>query len=239
MCGKYIPPQNDNTAQANSADAAVMRRVQSIFSIVLSVLFAFAGIAVSALVIHLCNAYHDKDPILLTPPDAANVQLTAMMDAVCDGDFKLASSYILDSPELGVQEPADALGVILWDALLDTMEYDLTGQCYTTDMGLAQDLTFTYLDPTSVTANLRTRSQTLLEQRVAEAEDVAEIYDENNNYREDFVMDILFEAAQDALREDSKTVTVVLTVNLKYQDGQWWIIADTNLLDAISGGVLF
>ena len=129
--------------------------------------------------------------------------------------------------------------MILWDALLDTMEYDLTGQCYTTDMGLAQDLTFTYLDPTSVTANLRTRSQTLLEQRVAEAEDVAEIYDENNNYREDFVMDILFEAAQDALREDSKTVTVVLTVNLKYQDGQWWIIADTNLLDAISGGVLF
>jgi hypothetical protein len=56
---------------------------------------------------------------------------------------------------------------------------------------------------------------------------------------EDVVMAVLFEAAEDALAEDARTVTVSLTVNLKFRDGQWWIVSDTALLDAISGGILF
>jgi hypothetical protein len=92
---------------------------------------------------------------------------------------------------------------------------------------------------TSITETLRSRSQAMLAQRVAEAEDTSEVYNEKNEYREDVVMEILFAAAEDALAEDARTVTVPLTVNLKYRDGQWWIVADTALLDAISGGILF
>ena len=51
-------------------------------------------------------------------------------------------------------------------------------------------------------------------------------------------MEVLKEATQDALQEDAKLVTVSLTVNLKYQDGTWWVIADDALLDAFSGGIL-
>jgi len=28
-------------------------------------------------------------------------------------------------------------------------------------------------------------------------------------------------------------------VNLSYQDGKWWVVADEALLDAISGGILY
>lgn len=95
------------------------------------------------------------------------------------------------------------------------------------------------MDVTSVTVNLKERSQTLLEQRVAEAVDVSEIYDENNEYREDFVMAVLRSAVEDALKEDARKMTVELTVKLSYQDGSWWVVADEALLDAISGGILY
>ena len=95
------------------------------------------------------------------------------------------------------------------------------------------------MDVTSVTAVLKDRSQALLEQRVEEAEDLEDVYDENLQYREDFVMDVLYDAAVMALKEDAKTITAELTLNLSYQNEQWWIAADRELLDAISGGILY
>ena len=174
---------------------------------------------------------------MLEQPEAAIRWVTEMMEAVCEGDYDKAGTYLLGTPDLGVEEPPDnPVGAMLWDAFLDSTEFELVGQCYTTDMGVAQDISFTYLDTTSVTSQLRERAQALLNQRVEEAEDVSEIYDENNEYREAVVMEALQEAVQAALLEDAKTITVTVTVNLKYQDGQWWVIADNALLDALSGG---
>jgi hypothetical protein len=95
------------------------------------------------------------------------------------------------------------------------------------------------MDITSVTAVLKDRSWTLLETRVAEADDPDDIYDENMQYREDVVLDVLYDAAAAALKEDAKTLTVDVTVNMVYQNEAWWIVADRNLLDAISGGILY
>jgi predicted Zn-dependent protease with MMP-like domain len=103
---------------------------------------------------------------------------------------------------------------------------------------VAQDLRITCLEIGSVTASLRERSQSKLEQRLAEAENISDVYDEQHNYREDVVMAVLYEAAQDALAEDAKTVTYELTVNLVHDEGHWWIIPDDELLKAISGGIL-
>lgn len=205
-----------------------------------SVLLAALGLCAAAAAIYLCMNYVDAKPMLLTPPDVARSKVIMLMNAVSEGDYEEASQSIYGTPDLGVdREAADEVGVLIWDAFESSIEYELLGECYTTEQGLAQDVTITCLDVTSVTANLKERSQTLLEQRVAEAEDVSEIYDENNEYRGDFVMEVLRNAVEDALEEDARTMTVELTVNLSYQDGKWWVVADEALLDAISGGILY
>jgi hypothetical protein len=165
---------------------------------------------------------------------------SGIMDAVAEGDYEEASQSIYGTPDLGVgREAADHVGILIWDAFEGSVTYELLGECYTTDQGLAQDVTITCLDIASVTTNLKERSQTLLEQRVAEAADVSEIYDENNDYREDFVMEVLHDAVVDALEEDARNMTMELTVNLSYRDGKWWVVADEALLNAISGGILY
>lgn len=213
---------------------------RSLPSMILSALFTLTGIGLVAAVIFVCVSYANAKPILLSPPDAAGANVAAMMDAACSGDFDQASQYMIGTPDLGAdREAQDAVGALIWAAYLNSMEYELLDNCYATDNGLAQNIRFTCLDISSVTAVLRDRSQTLLEQRVQEAEDVSEIYDENNEYREDFVMEVLYDAARKALAEDAGTVTVELTVNLRYQDGQWLIAADTALMDALFGDILF
>ena len=177
--------------------------------------------------------------MLLEPAQEAQERVEFLMDAVCDGDYDLAGSVILGNPELGVdREASDAAGVLIWNAFADSLTYEIVGDCYTTETGLAQDVTVTCLDVRSVTKNLKTRAQTLLEDRVREAEDVSDIYDENNEYREDFVMDVLLDAVEDALQEDGQQIHTAFTVNMVYQDGEWWIISDNALISAISGGIV-
>lgn len=205
-----------------------------------SFLLAAVGLSAAAAAVYLCTQFVDAKPMLLTPPDVAQSKVVALMDAVSEGDYEKASQAIYGTPSLGVdREAADEVGVMIWEAFQDSISYELLGDCYTTEQGLAQNVSISCMDVTSVTVNLKERSQTLLEQRVAEAVDVSEIYDENNEYREDFVMAVLRSAVEDALKEDAREMTVELTVKLSYQDGSWWVVADEALLDAISGGILY
>lgn len=203
-------------------------------------LLAAIGLGAAAAAIFLSMNFVDAKPMLLTPPDVARSKVIMLMNAVAEGNYEEASQTIYGTPDLGVdREAGDEVGIMIWEAFEGSVRYELRGDCYTTDQGLAQDVTLTCLDVSSVTANLKERSQTMMAQRVTEAEDVSDIYDENNNYREDFVMEVLHDAVRVALKEDAKEMTVDLTVRLSYQDGNWWVVADEALYNAISGGILY
>ena len=207
---------------------------------ILSVIFVLIGIAAAVVAVNMGITNRNADPVLLATPEAASQQVTGLMEAVCSGDFATASTYLQGQPGLGVdREATDEVGILIWEAFCDSMSYELVGECYATEAGLSQNVTLTCMDVTTVTAVLKERSQALLEQRVDEAEDLEDVYDENLQYREDFVMDVLYDAAVMALEKDAKIMTTELTLNLSFQNEQWWIAADRELLDAISGGILY
>ena len=202
-------------------------------------LYGILGAAVLSAGLYLSFAYMHASPVLVEQPQAAIEQAETMLEAVCREDMAKAGSIMYGKPSLGVdRDPADAVGNLLWDAFIDSMEYELLGQCYATDSGVALDVRITALDRDSVTASLRERSQVKLEQRVAAAKDADDVYDENGDYREDFVMQVLYDSAVDALNQDARLVTKEITMSLVYDDGQWWVMPESQLLDAISGGIL-
>lgn len=205
---------------------------------ILSLGFAVLAALLAVLTLKLCLDAISADPVLVTAPSAAVETADAMMTAVCAGDYETASGLMHGTPDLGVdRDPADEVGVILWDAFRESLAYELTGECYATDSGIAQDVIITCLDFDSVTASLRDRAQTLLTERVEASEDADAIYDENGNYREDLVMEVLRDVTLDTLEEDAKSKEQTLTVNLVYKKGQWWVVPDQALLSAISGGI--
>lgn len=205
----------------------------------LSGLFGLLGICAVLAGLILAFGNIDAKPVLLTQPEAARSQITDTMDALCGGDYEAAGSRMYGTPDLGMdREAAEPVGRLIWDAFVESLSYELTGECYTTDTGLAQDMVIRGMDIGSVTATLQVRSQALLEQRVAEAKNPAELYDDNNEYREDLVMEVLYEATRQALEQDACQTEWNVTVNLIYENGQWWIMPEDALLEAISGGIL-
>ena len=212
-----------------------MKWIAKIFGL----LFILAGVAVAGFTVETAKNNLDSIPVLLSPVEEAEAQAEALMEAVAKGDYNTAGTLILGNPKLGVdRDPADTVGIMIWDAFVESYSYEMVGESYATDSGIAQNVKVSYLKISSVTKNLRERSQTLLEERVAQAEDVDEIYDENNDYKESFVMEVLKDAVEAALAEDGEMTGAEFTINLVYRDGNWVIVSDSALLAAISGEIV-
>lgn len=177
-------------------------------------------------------------PTLLSPADEAQEQVVQMMDALCQGDFSSAGQYILGNPSFGAdREPDSATGAVIWDAFVDSLSYELSGECYATDTGVAQNVVFTYLDITSVTDSLAPRSEKHLTRLQEQATHTSEIYDENGNFHSELVMQVLETVVQEALQEDAQFTTCTFTLQLVKQDDRWYILSNNDLIHAISGGM--
>ena len=201
--------------------------------------FGLLGISFAVLGIFLALTNTNSEPVLVEQPQSAMEQIQTMLDALCEGDYDTVSDCLYGTPDLGLDRaPQDAVGQLFWQSLTDSYTYELRGDFHATDSGVSVNVTIHALDLDSVTVNLRQRAQDMLEEKIAQAVDTSEIYDSNNEYREEFVMGALYDAALVALEEDATITSWDMTLNLIYKDGQWWIMPDEALLQAISGGVL-
>lgn len=213
----------------------IRKRKIGFFSGVYGALGAF----LAAVCIFLALMNMQASPVLLKQPQEAMDQVNTMMEALCAGDYDTVSQCLYGKPNLGLdREAEDPVGQMFWNALEESFSYEVHGQFHATDSGVALNASISALDLDSVTANLRERARTIMEKRISEAEDTDEIYDTNNEYREEFVMDALYNAAREALEQDARQTTWEMTLNLVYENGQWWIMPEQTLLRAISGGIL-
>lgn len=197
---------------------------------VLAVILAVATIVVSF-------GFLNSSPVLMKSSEEALGAVDTLMNAVCEGNYSEAGAVMYGMPDLGVHDAADEVSQLVWDSFVDSISYELVGGFHATDSGLAQNVKISSLDMKSVAVNLGTYAQTLLPQRVEDAEDISQVYDEDNNYRDEFVMSVLLEAAAMALERDAVYNEQEITVNLVYKQGQWWVVPEQQLLSAISGGI--
>lgn len=200
--------------------------------------FLYLGLGLMGLALVLVMAKPGTTPTLLFPAQDAQDQVVNMMDALCQGDFSAVEQYLLDQPRLGAdREPADAAGALIWDAFKSSFSYELSGDCYATDTGVAQDVTLTYLDISSVTANLAQRSEKHLSRLQQEATHTSEIYDEDGNFHNHLVLEVFDTVVREALREDSKLTSRTFTFQLVKRNDQWYIVSGSDFIQAISGGM--
>ena len=192
----------------------------------LSCLFGLLALLSAAAALCAAVCFRDAGPVLLEVPAEAREQVERLMDAVCEGNFTDAEQLLYGTPDLGADGmPEDPVDAMIWQAYLSSLDYRLVGEVYATDTGLAQDVKLIGMELETVTRNLGSRARTLLDQAMETAEDVSELYDEKNEYREKLVLDILREAARQALEEDARYGYQILTLPLVYSDGQWWVEA--------------
>ena len=186
----------------------------------------------------LTAAFRGELPVLLSAPEAACLRVEQTMDALCAGDYAAAEELLYGGPDLGMDTPLeDTVNRMLWDAYRSSLDYQLTGELYTTEQGLAQNVKIIHMELPAVTEKLGQRAKDLLQQRVEGARDASEVYDASGGYRETVVAEVLEEAVRQALEEDVRYTYEIVPLQLVCRDGQWWVMPDKALLNAVFGGI--
>jgi len=173
--------------------------------------------------------------ILELPQEAVSVAEDFVKD-LNEGNLEAAAQLMYGQPDLGVGTvPASVESAILWDAFCSSIAVEPVGDWNVEQGCLVRNVSITNLDVSTVLGKIPERVQPLLDQRIAAAENLAEIYDENNDFREELVEEVLHQALQQSLSQDGQSVTRELPLKLINRDGRWWVVPHQNLLQILTG----
>lgn len=200
-----------------------------------AVLFAAAGLMLALTTVGFCLYSLDKPAKILEYPQAASDCTEKLMASLAQGDYAGAGSCLYGQPDLGSGEmPEDPRAALFWQTFLDGISYSFEGDCYARNGGFARQVTVTTPDLTALTADFQTRCQELLSQRIEAATEMSELYDEQNNFRQDLIDQVLEQAAQEAADQADQTKTYEITLELTFWDDRWWVLPNQELLRAMS-----
>ena len=169
------------------------------------------------------------------PQKAVSVS-DAFSQALNGGDLEAAAQLMYGQPDLGLAASSDdPETALVWDAFCGGIAFSYSGDCYVDQGTLVRKGTITTMNISSVLETLPERTQALLNQRITTAEALTDIYDENNDFRQELVDAVMREALQQSLSQDAQPVTREVTVKLTKRDGQWWVVPHQNLLQILTG----
>ena len=198
--------------------------------------FAVLGFLLLLGSIGLCLLSQNAPVRILELPQEAVQVSESFAQTLNDGNLTAAARYVYGQPDLGAEgTPADPETAAVWNAFLSSISFEYTGKCQVRDSVLSRTASVTVLDVAGVTEKLPERAQSLVNQKIASAESLTEVYDESGKFREELVGEILQQALQQSLSQDAGTVTREVTVKLINRDGKWWVVPDQALLQALSG----
>lgn len=205
---------------------------------ILSRVFAILGAILAVAVLVICLTQRSSRPLLLHTASGAEECAQGLMERICAGDYAGAAQYLYGTPSLGDETQRETpASQLIWDAFLSSLSCRPQGDCYADENGLAQDYILSGLDIPSLVAKLKEAVPAVLEAQVDGAENLALVYDDNWQYREEFAQSVLEETARQ-VTAGIAPVERQITLRLAFEDGQWWVVPDQQLITAISGGIL-
>lgn len=201
-----------------------------------AIIFACIGIVllIGSMGFFLWN--RNADVRVLELPKEAVAVSEDFARALNAGDLEAAAQYIYGQPDLGVGVvPENPESALLWEAFRDSIAVELK-EDWTVELGsLVRTCSITTLDVSVAVGKLQERVQSVLDRRIASAQNLAEIYDEQNKYREELIAQVLQEALQQVTTQDAESMTRDVTLKLVNRDGRWWVVPHQNLLQILTG----
>ena len=178
-----------------------------------------------------------KSPVLLKTDQGAQDRCRDFAQCLREEDFEGLSKTLLGTPQITQYSGEEALAARIWQAYVSSMDCTLEGELYGTGQGLAQNITLEALDLEDLGARLEEKVPLLLEARMEEARDIAELYDGRNGYRQEVIDQVLLQALDEVLSQNPQTRETTLTLRLCRSRGQWLIQPEGDLIRFLSGNI--
>lgn len=202
----------------------------------LSRIFTAAGLILVIFTGVLAFSARNLPAALLSEPREAEDAVQALVDALNQGDLSQASLVLYGQPAL--EETPDFDNPFLatvWAHYLESLRCQTEGDCVASDSGLSQEIRIDALDIPSALPKVELRYQVLLPLR-SESGAAGTVYNDDGSYREDFVLSVLDEAAQEVFSQNCVIASRKVTLTLVYRENRWWILPQEGLMNILAGG---
>lgn len=213
--------------------AGTHKMKQKITYTILITAVIIAAVAVS--VLNIVNSDEPARALCAVPNGQTSV--TAFFDFIIDGDYQQAQKYLYNCTSLGFEnEPDSEVGKKILSAVRESYDYSIAGDFSSDGQYATQKVRFTYFSVADAKDTISEYTQEFYKQKIESATVNSELYDENNNLREDVALD-LFEMAADRVisEKDNYLRTIELDLELYYHDGEWKIVLSDDLASALMG----
>lgn len=200
--------------------------------------WAIAGLLVSLCTLFVLRYGTSHSPAVLADTNAVKDAADQVMSCAAAGDYEGLESLLYGASQLGEAPETDesAQGMI-WKAYLDSIEYSFPESAYAVDTKMVLDVCITCLDISSVTDALQDIAPGLMAEKAAQITDANVVYDENHNYRDDFLAEVMAQSASQALSGNTQTIEKTITLQFVRSDDTWQVLPTQELLQFLSGFV--
>lgn len=158
-------------------------------------------------------------------------------ELLSEGELDALAQKLYGNPRLGTDTAMSEEAALVWEIFRKGISCELVSECYVSGSSFAVDAVITVPEIASVTDTVKSHAKTLLEERIAGAEKMAELYDENGNFHRELIDEVMDRAVELAFAEDVEKLTFETTMGFVWQGEQWYVVPDGNLLRSLQGGL--
>ena len=196
------------------------------------------AVILAVLAVLLCVASVMMGSLYIRPTGEPQQTVIRFFDAVKSADYAEAYACLSDYQTLGLEGvPAAKDGQLLYQALQDSYDYTLSGDCRVEDLSAVQRVKFTYLNvgqaAKDAAAKVGDVLAVLIEERPRE-----ELADEEGNILPEVNEEAYLTALHQVLADPIHyTRSAELEISLSYDGTNWLITTSPALLSALIGGL--
>lgn len=203
---------------------------------VFAVIFGIVGLVLMLGTAVVCFGALDA-PVRAEVPEAVQACAEEVVQLLNEGDLNNVRLKLYGSPNLGTDGTLTGEAASVWEIFREGITCELTSAVSVSGSSYAVDAVITVPEIASMTDSITEHAKRLLDDRVAVAEKMAELYDENGEFRQDVIDAVMAEAVALAFAEEPEMLTFETTFGFAYQADQWYVVPDGNLMRALQGGL--
>lgn len=165
--------------------------------------------------------------------------VTEFFTALLAEDYPRAYSCLSNYSGLGLENSPDSEeSHMLWEALKESYDFSLRGDCVQEKLSAKQVVEFRHLNVDAVKRDAAGRIDGIL-RNIVKTRSRGEVFDEEENYLPSVPEEVYHQAYAKAIDNAGGYITSSqITIPLELVDGKWLIAVSSDLITALSGGAL-
>lgn len=197
-----------------------------------------AGVFFCVLTLAVVLVALNQSAAVITNANTIRAEAEALMNTIQAGELEALSEMLYGSPDLGTAPKRDKdAQSLLWYAFLDSLQYQIEPQLTTPGDSIAVNMKITCMDLSAATEALQAAAPALLVEKAIALNDEKVVYDENRQYRQEFIADVLLDATRQVLSQPLPEAEHTITLHF-VRSGHIWQALPSEELTQLLGGYI-